>query len=215
MLAGALVAGADLIDAARLANIAGGLEVEKFGCVPITGDEILAELRLEDRRRSGKLRTVEELVSELKLRRDRGETAVFTNGCFDLLHVGHIDFLQRCREEGSLLVVAINSDASVRCLNKGGSRPINPEEDRAHVLGALACVDYVVIFDEPDPERIIRQIRPDILAKGEDWAAKGVVGREFVESYGGKVKLLPLLEGYSSTFIIERIQASEAETTSS
>ncbi len=205
MLAAALVGGAELPDAVRLANVAGGLEVEKFGCVPITADEVQAELRLEGERRSGKLRTAAELAAELKLRRDRGETIVFTNGCFDLLHPGHLDFLNRCREEGSLLVVGLNSDASVRAQSKGDERPIVREQDRAAVLGGLACVDYVVVFEEPTPARIIEQVRPDVLAKGADWAERGVVGREFVEAYGGKVKLIPLVEGYSTTRIVQRI----------
>jgi len=208
MLAAALVGGADFGDAVRLANVAGGLQVEKFGCVPIPADEVLAELRLEDRQRAGKLRTSRELAAELNLRRDRGETVVFTNGCFDLLHPGHIDFLRRCGDEGSLLVVAINSDESVRALNKGDNRPIVGELDRACVLGALSCVDYVVIFEEPDPLRIIEQVRPDVLVKGEDWADRGIVGRELVESYGGKVKLLSLIEGYSTTSVVDRIRAA-------
>jgi D-beta-D-heptose 7-phosphate kinase/D-beta-D-heptose 1-phosphate adenosyltransferase len=205
MLAAAVAGGADLISAARLANVAGGLEVEKFGCVPITADEVLAELRLEDRLYNGKLRSVDELVSELRIRRDRGETVVFTNGCFDLLHAGHVDFLKRCRQEGSILVVGLNADESVRAMNKGDDRPINTFEHRAVVLGALECVDYVVGFEEPDPENLIRKVRPDVLVKGEDWADKGVKGAEFVESSGGRVVLLPLVEGLSTTALIERI----------
>ncbi|MCH7705316.1 MAG: bifunctional heptose 7-phosphate kinase/heptose 1-phosphate adenyltransferase [Planctomycetes bacterium] len=206
MLAAAVAAGADLVSAARLANVAGGLEVEKFGCVPITADEVLADLRLSDRLQNGKLAAVEEVGAELSLRRDRGETVVFTNGCFDILHAGHVDFLRRCRREGSLLVVGLNSDESVRTLEKGDDRPFNRFEDRAAVLGALECVDYVVGFDEPTPEVLIRKLRPDILAKGEDWAEKGVVGGEFVESYGGRVVLLPLVEGLSTTNLIDRIR---------
>ncbi len=205
MLAAAVAAGADLESAARLANIAGGLEVEKFGCVPITANEVLAELRLEDRNRGGKLRTADDALAELNLRRDRGETVVFTNGCFDILHAGHVDFLQRCRREGSALVVGLNTDASVRSLNKGSNRPINVFADRAAVVGALACVDYVVGFEESDPEALIHKIRPDVLIKGKDWADKGVVGQEFVESCGGKVVLLPLVQGLSTTALIERI----------
>ena len=206
MLAAAVAAGADLVSAARLANVAGGLEVEKFGCVPITADEVLADLRLSDRLQNGKLAAVEEVGAELSLRRDRGETVVFTNGCFDILHAGHVDFLRRCRREGSLLVVGLNSDESVRTLEKGDDRPFNRFEDRAAVLGALECVDYVVGFDEPTPEVLIRKLRPDILAKGEDWAEKGVVGGEFVETYGGRVVLLPLVKGLSTTNLIDRIR---------
>lgn len=206
MLAAATAAGAPLEQAARLANVAGGLEVEKFGCVPITADEVLAELRLEDRQRNGKLRTLEELLPELALRRDRGETIAFTNGCYDILHAGHVDLLQRCRREASVLVIGLNEDASVRALEKGDDRPINAFDLRARVLGALECVDYVVGFAETTPETLIRKLRPDVLLKGQDWAAKGVVGAEFVESYGGRVKLLPLVEGLSTTQLIERIR---------
>ncbi len=206
MLAAAVAAGADLESAARLANVAGGLEVERFGCVPITADEILAEIRLEDRLRNGKLRTVDELVAELQLRRDRGETVAFTNGCFDILHAGHVELLKRCRREASLLVIGLNQDASVRALSKGNDRPINTFEDRAVVLSALESVDYIVGFDEPDPESLIRKIRPDVLIKGEDWTDKGVVGQEFIESIGGRVVLLPLVEGLSTTKLIERIR---------
>jgi D-beta-D-heptose 7-phosphate kinase/D-beta-D-heptose 1-phosphate adenosyltransferase len=206
MLAACLAAGGDPESAVQLANIAGGLEVERFGCVPITADEVLAELRLADRLRNGKLRSVEELVAELNIRRDRGETVAFTNGCFDILHAGHVEFLRRCRKEASTLVVGLNTDASVGGLGKGSHRPVQPFEDRAAVLGALEFVDYVVGFDEPDPEALIRRIRPDVLIKGEDWANKGIKGREFVESLGGRVVLLPLLEGRSTTSIIERIR---------
>jgi len=206
MLAAAVAAGAGLEDAARLANIAGGLEVEKFGCVPISTEEVLAELRLEQGRRNGKLRTVEELGAELTLRRDRGETVVFTNGCFDILHAGHVDLLARCREEGSVLVVGLNSDASVRSLNKGPGRPINTQRDRAAVLSGLESVDYVVVFDEADPGELIRRLRPDVLVKGQDWAGRGVVGRESVEAGGGRVVLMPLLEGLSTSNVVERIR---------
>jgi D-beta-D-heptose 7-phosphate kinase/D-beta-D-heptose 1-phosphate adenosyltransferase len=207
MLAAAVAAGADMEKATRLANIAGGLEVEKFGCVPITVEEILAELRLGERRRSGVVRTADELAAELTLRRDRGETVAFTNGCFDILHAGHVGLLQRAREEATLLVVGLNSDASVRAQGKGADRPVNTFADRAAVIGALQCVDYVVGFDEATPENLIRRIRPDVLVKGEDWAERGVIGREFVESTGGRVVLLPLLEGRSTTQILERIRS--------
>jgi D-beta-D-heptose 7-phosphate kinase/D-beta-D-heptose 1-phosphate adenosyltransferase len=205
-LSAAIAAGADLLAAAKLANIAGGLEVEKFGCVPIPVDEILAELRLEDRLRNGKLRSVEELNAELHLRRDRGETVAFTNGCFDVFHAGHVDFLQRCRQEASMLVVGLNSDASIESLSKDDDRPINKLEHRASVLSAMACVDYVVAFEESDPGALIQEIKPDVLIKGQDWEGKGIVGQTFVESNGGRVVLLPLVDGLSTTKLIERIR---------
>lgn len=207
MLAAAVAVTDSREDAVRLANIAGGLEVERFGCVPITVEEVLAELRLEQGRRSGKLRSVEELVGELKLRRDRGETIAFTNGCFDLLHPGHVDYLARSRELASVLVVGLNSDRSIHAQGKGADRPLCDEKHRAAMLGALESVDYVVLFDDHEPEGLIRRIAPDVLIKGEDWANKGVVGREFVESRGGRVVLLPLVKGYSTTELVERIRA--------
>jgi D-beta-D-heptose 7-phosphate kinase/D-beta-D-heptose 1-phosphate adenosyltransferase len=206
MLAAALATGADLRSATRLANIAGGLEVERFGCTPITTDEVLAELRLADRIENGKLRRLDELVAELALRRDRGETVAFTNGCFDLLHAGHVEYLRQARQCTSLLVLGLNSDESVRSLGKGKDRPLNPFEHRAAVVSALEFVDYVVGFDEPTPESLIRAIRPDVLIKGEDWKDEGVVGREFVESIGGRVVLVPLVEGVSTTGLIEKIR---------
>ena len=210
MLAAAIAAGGSLADATRLANIAGGLEVEKFGCVPIAADEVLAEIRLEDRTRNGKLRSVAELTAELQLRRDRGETVAFTNGCFDILHAGHVDLLKRCRQEASVLVVGLNGDASIRSLGKGDDRPINRFEDRAAVIGALECVDYVVGFESDTPETLIREVRPDVLVKGGDWAGKGVVGQPFVESIGGRVVLVPLVEGLSTTGLVERIRQCPA-----
>ena len=131
---------------------------------------------------------------------------VFTNGVFDIMHPGHVAYLARARDAGSLLVVGMNSDRSAKQLGKDDERPINDQAFRATMLGALESVDYVVIFDEPDPLVLIERVRPDVLIKGEDWATRGVVGREFVESIGGRVSLVPLLEGYSTTSIVDRIR---------
>lgn len=207
MLAAAVAAGAGWEDAARLTNIAGGLEVEKFGCVPITREEVLADLRMSLGLGAGKIRSLEQLEAELALRRQRGESVVFTNGCYDLLHVGHVRFLEGCRAQGQVLVVGLNSDASVRAQGKGDGRPVVPQEQRAEVLAALQSVDYVVVFDEPTPKKIIERLSPDVLVKGQDWADKGVVGREHVEAHGGRVVLIPLVEGASTTNIIERIRS--------
>jgi len=205
MLIAAKVAGASWEQAAQLTNVAGGLEVEKFGCVPIGRNEVIADLRLSSGAASGKIRQVEELVAELALRKSRGETVVFTNGCYDILHVGHIRFLERCRQLGHVVVVGLNSDASVRSQDKSGNRPIVPQEQRAEVLAGLHSVDYVTIFDEPTPKEIVEKLTPDVLVKGEDWAKRGVVGREHVEAHGGRVVLVPLVEGVSTTSIAERI----------
>jgi D-beta-D-heptose 7-phosphate kinase / D-beta-D-heptose 1-phosphate adenosyltransferase len=206
MLAAAIVSGANWEEAARLTNIAGGLEVEKFGCVPINRDEVIADLRLASGAGAGKIRTADELASELTLRRSRRESVVFTNGCYDILHAGHVRFLEQCRALGQIVVVGLNSDASVRSQNKGQDRPIVAQEYRAEVMAALQSVDYVVLFDEPTPQQLIEKLVPDVLVKGEDWKDKGVVGREFVEARGGKVVLLPLVDGLSTTHIINRIR---------
>jgi len=202
----AVAAGATFEQATVLANIAGGLEVSKFGCVPITRAEVWEELQRGARRGRGKVRSVEELRSELEALRQRGETIVFTNGCFDLLHPGHVELLEKAKTLGSRLVVGLNSDASVRALDKGPDRPIRSQQDRARMLAALECVDYVVLFDEPDPARLIERLAPDVLVKGADWATRGVVGREFVEARGGRVVLIELTEGYSTSAELARIR---------
>ena len=211
MLAAARAAGATWSQAAELTNIAGGLEVEKFGCIPISRDEIIADLRLSTGQASGKIRNRDELAAELALRKSRGDTVVFTNGCFDLLHVGHVRFLEQCRQFGTVVVVGLNTDDSVRAQNKDPMRPIVPADQRAEVLAALQTVDYVVPFDEPTPEQIVRQLNPDVLVKGQDWAERGVVGREHVERNGGRVVLVPLEEGWSTTSIIQRIRRGVPE----
>lgn len=131
---------------------------------------------------------------------------VFTNGCFDLLHPGHVDLLTRARELGDLLVLGLNSDASVLGL-KGPSRPVTPWQDRALVLAGLSCVDFVVGFDDPTPRALIEAVLPDVLVKGGDWAVEAIVGREAVEAAGGRVVSLALLPGYSTTGVIARIKA--------
>jgi D-beta-D-heptose 7-phosphate kinase/D-beta-D-heptose 1-phosphate adenosyltransferase len=215
MVAVSLAAGATLEQATTLSNIAGGLEVSKFGCVPITREEVLRELRDGAQRGRGKLRELNELCEELTARRQRGETVVFTNGCFDILHPGHVELLEKAKALGSILVVGINSDASVRSLEKGSDRPIRRQQDRAGLLAALESVDYVTVFEEPDPLRLIERINPDILVKGGDWADKKVVGREHVEAHGGRVVLLDLVEGYGTTAELERIRrAGRTETLS-
>lgn len=131
---------------------------------------------------------------------------VFTNGVFDILHPGHVRYLQEARALGDKLIVAINSDRSVRALGKSPDRPINPEQERAEVLRALACVDEVVIFDEPDPHAVISRIQPDILVKGADWDEDAIIGRDVVEAKGGTVVRIPLAEGYSTTSMINKIR---------
>ena len=136
---------------------------------------------------------------------DSGRTVVFTNGVFDLLHPGHVRYLQQARALGDALIVGLNADASVR-RNKGPARPLNPQHERAEVLAALACVDAVVVFPEDTPAEIIGALQPDILVKGADWAADRIIGRDVVESRGGRVVRVPVEEGYSTTAIVDRIR---------
>jgi rfaE bifunctional protein nucleotidyltransferase chain/domain len=140
-----------------------------------------------------------------RLRRAR-KTVVLTNGVFDLLHPGHVRYLQEARREGDALLVAVNSDRSVRAI-KGPTRPLNPDHERAEVLAALECVDGVVIFDEDNPQTIVSRLQPDVLVKGADWAPDAIIGREAVEARGGRVVRVPLADGYSTSAIIEKIQA--------
>ncbi len=152
---------------------------------------------------SGKRVDLETMVAERERLRDAGRRVVFTNGCFDILHLGHVQYLTFARRQGDVLVIGLNSDASVR-RNKGPKRPIVPEEERAALLLALRCVDYVVLFDEETPEKLIGRLVPDVLVKGRDWA-HFVAGREVVEASGGRVVLADLVPGRSTTGTIERI----------
>ncbi len=150
----------------------------------------------------------EHLLSKLAEERAQGKRIVFTNGCFDLMHVGHTRYLQAARALGDVLVVGVNSDTSVRTLDKAPDRPIVPEAQRAEVVAALGCVDFVVIFDESDPLQLITAIQPDVLVKGEDWPIDRIVGREIVEARGGVVKTIPLVPGLSTTGLLQRIRST-------
>jgi len=149
--------------------------------------------------------TVPEAVAVVERLRATGQTVVFTNGVFDLLHVGHLRYLQQARALGDALIVGVNSDRSVRA-NKGAGRPITPETERAEILSALACVDAVVVFDEDTPHDIIAALQPDVLVKGADWAADAIVGREVVEARGGRVVRVPIEAGYSTSALVEKIR---------
>ena len=150
----------------------------------------------------------DQLLSIVAGERAQGKRIVFTNGCFDLMHVGHTRYLQAARALGDVLVVGVNSDASVRTLDKAPDRPIVPEAQRAEVLAALGCVDFVVIFDESDPLQLITAVEPDVLVKGGDWTMDRIVGREIVEARGGVVKTIPLVPGLSTTGLLQRIRST-------
>ncbi len=154
-----------------------------------------------DNKKIKKINQMKSIVARLKA---RGEKVVFTNGCFDILHVGHIRYLKKAKKQGDILVIGLNSDRSVKKI-KGKERPIVPEKERAEVLSALEFVDYVVLFDEPDPFQLIQSLKPNILVKGSDWPKDKIIGREIVEKTGGRVVRVPLVRGASSTGVIEKI----------
>ncbi len=156
----------------------------------------------------GKILTRSQAKEIIRKEREKGKKIVFTNGCFDLLHAGHIYLLREAKKEGDILIVALNSDSSVRKI-KGTSRPIYPEKERAEILASLEMVDYVVIFEETTPYQIIKELKPHILVKGGDWRINEVVGRDLVESWGGKVKIVPYLSGFSTTNIVEKIKKTD------
>ena len=155
-----------------------------------------------------KILSQEQLVQRLREARASGKRIVFTNGCFDLMHIGHTRYLEEARSLADVLVVGVNSDTSVRALDKGSDRPIVPGTERAEVVAALACVDFVVVFDEPDPGRLIAAVQPDVLVKGGDWPLEKIVGRETVEARGGIVKSIPLVPGHSTTALLTHIRST-------
>lgn len=150
----------------------------------------------------------DQLLSILTGERAKGKRIIFTNGCFDLMHIGHTRYLQAAKTLGDILVVGVNSDASVRTLDKAPGRPIVPEAQRAEILAALGCVDFVIIFDESDPLQLITAVQPDVLVKGGDWVIDRIVGREIVEARGGMVKTIPLVPGLSTTDLLQRIRST-------
>jgi D-beta-D-heptose 7-phosphate kinase / D-beta-D-heptose 1-phosphate adenosyltransferase len=205
----ALAAGADYEQAIQLANIAGGLEVEKIGVATVTREEILRDLMTPGTAAVGssKVYSPESLVQELDYRRRLGQRVVFTNGCFDVLHAGHVQYLQEARAQGDLLVVGLNSDASVRNL-KDKTRPVQPLSARSLVLASMQAVDFVTVFEEATPMHLIHAIKPDVLVKGADYSKDEVVGAQLVESYGGRVHLATLHHGHSTTNLIDRMRAA-------
>jgi D-beta-D-heptose 7-phosphate kinase / D-beta-D-heptose 1-phosphate adenosyltransferase len=207
-----LAAGLDLEQGITLANCAAGIVVGRLGTNSVTRGEVSARLA-ESLPQQGKVLEDSSLDAVLETWTREGKRVVFTNGCFDVLHVGHVDYLRFARAHGDVLIVGVNSDASVKRL-KGESRPVNPLGDRMAVLAALEMVDAVVSFDEDTPKNIIERVTPNVLVKGEDWKDKGVVGREWVESHGGQVVLAPLVPGRSTTSLLERARQSDlaAET---
>lgn len=204
LLACGVAGGLNLAEAARLANIAAGIAVGKLGTSVVSPAEIIDAVSAAHRDSDSKIKNRDVLAAMIEKERGRGKQVVFTNGCFDLLHAGHVKYLQAARRLGDLLVLGLNSDTSVRRL-KGPKRPLIGEEERAHILAALDCIDYVCLFDEDTPLELITALKPHILVKGGDYTPDGVVGKDVVESYGGRVELIPFVDGKSTTNIIEKV----------
>ncbi len=200
------IAGIGYASAARIANLAASIEVSRLGTEVITREDLARALMPSHNSHERKILSADELDAALEHERRAGKRIALTNGCFDLLHAGHIQVLTFARAQADLLVVAINSDRSVRAL-KGPKRPVQSAAERARILAALEAVDYVVVFDDTRAEKIVRRLRPDVLVKGADWRGKLVDGQKFVEARGGRVMLAPLLEGHSTSATIERMRA--------
>jgi D-beta-D-heptose 7-phosphate kinase/D-beta-D-heptose 1-phosphate adenosyltransferase len=208
VLSAALAAGSSVRNAMEIASVAAGLAVSEIGAVAVSASQIAEALSLN---RTGKVLGRIELSVRAATWRAQGKRIVFTNGCFDLLHAGHVSLLRKAAALGDVLVLAINSDDSVRRL-KGPNRPIVTSSDRAELLAALSCVSAVSVFDEDTPLELLRAVRPHVLVKGQDYELTDVVGREIIEADGGRVELVPLLDARSTTAIIERIRHGPAGT---
>ncbi|MCZ6472613.1 MAG: D-glycero-beta-D-manno-heptose 1-phosphate adenylyltransferase [SAR324 cluster bacterium] len=191
--------GHPFFECVEMANLAAGVVVGKLGTAAVTPHEILGAAE-----GGAKYYTALEIVELAASLHAQSKRIVFTNGCFDLIHTGHIQYLQASRALGDVLIIGLNSDASVRRL-KGPERPLIGEADRAHLLGALSCVDYVVVFDDDDPLELIRGIRPDLLTKGADYTVETVVGHDMLSEWGGEVRLIPLVEDRSTSRLIEKL----------
>lgn len=205
-----IAAGLSMDDAAALANIAAGIAVGKLGTSTVSPAEIMAEIARGHLDSDNKIKNLDTLVTIIGAEREKGRKIAFTNGCFDLLHVGHVKYLQKARSFGDMLIMGLNSDASIKRL-KGEKRPLIGQDERAHILAALDCIDFVVIFDEDTPLNLIAALKPDILVKGGDYTIDGVVGREIVEAAGGRVELVQFVDGKSTTNIIDKILQNYSE----
>jgi D-beta-D-heptose 7-phosphate kinase / D-beta-D-heptose 1-phosphate adenosyltransferase len=204
VLALAMACGVEIETAAQVANVAAGIVVSKVGTVPVQRAEMLGDLSKQTAHpRDEKLVLLERLLGWVAAWRSAGERVVFTNGCFDILHIGHITLLERARRKGDRLIVGLNTDSSVRRV-KGPRRPVVSERERAKILAALSAVDAVVLFDDSTPSKLIEAIRPDVLVKGGDYAEENIVGAREVRAWGGRVELIPLVEGVSTTRLIAK-----------
>lgn len=203
-LAAGMLADLSIQESLEIANIAAGIVIGKIGTIPIEKNELIAELEIENHEQKNKLFTEKFLINELKRRQAMNEKIGFTNGCFDILHAGHVTYLEQAKNKVDFLIVGLNSDSSVRKL-KGANRPIINEIDRARVLCSLQSVDAVIIFSHETPINLINIIKPNLLIKGNDYSVSEVVGHKEIKKWGGKVELVPLLQGRSTTKIIKKL----------
>ena len=206
-LAASIACGLDWPSAVGIANVAAGLEVEIFGVEPIPVARVRHAVMKQEGRLQGKLRTLEQVLVEAEAVRKTGGAVVFTNGCFDIIHTGHVTLLEQAADLGAMLIIGLNTDDSIARL-KGPERPVNSLDDRARVLGALGCVDAIVPFADDTPIGLIEAIKPDVLVKGGDYIRESVVGHEIVEAHGGRVALIDLVEGKSTTGTIDKLRSS-------
>lgn len=203
VLAAVIAAGQSMPEAVAQANLAAGIVVGKLGTATVSGPELRRAIQTEQGSERGVV-SEEQLLIAIEDARASGEKIVFTNGCFDIIHAGHVGYLEEARLQGNRLIVAVNSDASIRRI-KGEGRPINPVDRRMAVLAGLESVDWVLHFNDDTPERLLRSIKPDVLVKGGDYRADQVVGADIVKSYGGKVKTLGYIDSCSTTAIVNKI----------
>lgn len=209
VLTAGIMAGLSRLDALHLANLAAGVVVGKVGTSPIYREELIAALSSQEAlAQADKVCSLDIALSRIEGWRQKGEQLVFTNGCFDLLHAGHVSYLEKARNLGQRLIIGLNTDHSVQAL-KGPNRPVIRQQDRGRVLAALASVDLIILFDDPTPMKLIHAIRPDVLAKGADYTEEKVVGATEVKSWGGQVALIELTEGRSSSNIMNHIKSSQ------
>jgi D-beta-D-heptose 7-phosphate kinase/D-beta-D-heptose 1-phosphate adenosyltransferase len=207
-LAAGIIGGLEREESIQLANLAAGVVVGKIGTSPLCQEELLEALRRRKQsEQAWKIMDLNILLACVDVWRARGERIVFTNGCFDIVHAGHVTYLERARQEGSRLIVGLNSDSSVRAL-KGVTRPIMPQQDRARVLASLASVDAVILFEDDTPIELIKAVQPDVLVKGSDYSEDEVVGAQEASSWRGRVVLVPQLEGRSTSQVVSRIRGT-------
>ncbi len=191
----------DINEICKIANIAAGIVVSKFGTATVSSNELISEISKDSDYKLQSVKTLKYIIKDLK---EKGKKVVFTNGCFDLIHVGHISSFKEAKKFGDVLIVAVNSDASVKS-NKGDLRPIINQKDRIEMVSSLEMVDYVVLLEDKNPSKLIKELQPDISVKGEDWKNKEVPEKKILESYGGEIKFIKLNPNHSTTSIIEKI----------